>query len=76
MLDQLLPDTSTFILGIGVYVIVFALCFLVSLPLIGERHNKGEDVTPLIWRIVLINLALGLVLTVAGFWIVDFYSPR
>jgi hypothetical protein len=63
------PDTETILLGIGIYVVVFSISFLASLPLIGEQHGKGEDVSPLLWRIVFINLFSSLLLTLAGFGI-------
>lgn len=73
-MESLLPSFATLTLGFGVYIVVFTLCFLVSLPLLGERHAKGEDVRPLIWRIVFIHLAGSLALTIAGFWVVEFYD--
>lgn len=68
-----MPDLSTLTLGFGVYIIVFSLCFLASLPLIGERHEKGEDITGFIWRMVFADLGAALVLTLAGWWVVGRY---
>lgn len=62
-------DFSTFILGGGIWWIVFAIGFLGSLPLIGARYERGENVAPFLWRIGFINAGVALVLTIIGFWI-------
>lgn len=62
-------DFSTLILGVGIWWIVFAMCFLGSLPLIGSNYERGENVAPLLWRIGLITAFVAFVLTIFGFWL-------
>ena len=70
---EFLPNLDRLTLGFGVWVLVFALCFLAGLPLLGERHRAGEDITPQLKKNTWAILGLSVLLTIFGFWVYDVF---